>query len=225
MRKLLLAVPLVLALAGCTKAVTSSAKHVPSTTAVVTTSQPPVSFPPSTAVTATSNPCDADTGVPEMADFTDSSGDCLHVYFSTESTTQYACSGSYYLWPPGSGEQGATDFLILKFDLVNEGSTLLQADDLGQGLTLVNTFGTPLTDTSCSHSSSFSTTNTASGCTDSTTNSVDLIPGDSALWCVVVIPAWFPTGTTLSEVQFSPGWAFTGTSFDTVETWHIPLSQ
>jgi len=220
MKKSLLAVLLVLALAGCSKAATGSANHMPPTTAVVTTSQPPASVIPNPAVTATSDPCDADTGNPNMADFTDSAGDCLHVFFSDESTTQYQCSGSYYLIPPG-----ASDFLILKFDLMNEGSTLLQADDLGQGLTLVNTFGTPLTDTSCSHSSSFSTTNTASGCTDSTTNSVDLIPGDSALWCVVVIPAWFPTGTTLSEVQFSPGWAFTGTSFDTVETWHIPLSQ
>jgi len=41
MKKSLLAVLLVLALAGCSKAATGSANHMPPTTAVVTTSQPP----------------------------------------------------------------------------------------------------------------------------------------------------------------------------------------
>jgi hypothetical protein len=147
-----------------------------------------------------------------MADFTDSAGDCLHMFFFDETSAQATAECAGY----GTGQ-----VLVLHFQLTNEGSTLLQTNNLGNGLTLVNTLNTPLRLGSCGNDG-FTTINNAPECTDSTTNAVDLVSGASATWCVV---ATIPSGNTLGEIQFSPGWAFTGTSFNTVETWRIPPSQ
>lgn len=79
---------------------------------------------------------------------------------------------------------------------VNDGSSVLVTGGPGNGLTFVDSSGTPFP---FSNSGCYMSSNAAPACRSST-NAMDLAPGDSATWCTVIE---IPVGDTLSEVQFN----------------------
>lgn len=199
-------------LSGC-GAQSSVAKSSPATT---TTIQPAMSTTTSTSTT---------TSVPGQ--LSDSSGDVLNVTLtvplirtpSPVSVGAAAPSGPWFAAGCTDTYEYDQTLEVLRLDLVNVGSTVLQASDLADGLTVVSPSGAPLSAGSCGSDKYATTTDAVLGCANST-SVVDLAPGDSAVWCPIIEVL---AGDTLGEVQFAPGSAFRGSAFATEEIWHEPI--
>ena len=160
---------------------------------------------PSTTTTST-------TGT-QTVTFSDRTGDLLKVTLEKVVNPDQAdlnvgnCFG-----PPASTSVPVA--VVIRF--VNAGSTVLVTGGPGDGLTLVDSSGTPFSFPSagCMDTS----TDAAPECTSST-NAIDLAPGDSAVWCPVIE---VPAGEKLTEVQFDASTAFGLSGRDTVALWRLP---
>ena len=113
-------------------------------------------------------------------------------------------------------------FVAVVLQFVNEGSTVLTTGGPGNGLTFVSSTATPFSfvnDHGCSIATS---TDAAASCATST-NAMDLSPGESAIWCPALS---VPASDTLTEIQFDASNAFGGSNAfsnggNTLAVWHI----
>jgi Domain of unknown function (DUF4850) len=159
------------------------------TTSTSTTSPPPID------TTTTTVP-----GIGSTVDLSDSSGDGLRVTLQQIVNPDQADASRLYC----STNSAAVIALVISF--TNDGSTILHTSSPGNGLTLVNSLGTPLPSSSCD-SGTYTASNDATSACGGSTNAMNLAPGDSALWCPIID---VPTGAVLAEIQLDASRAFSG---------------